>query len=574
MRGAGLLLCLACAACATGGRQDERRGQFPTPEELAELPRQLPTVDPFAAEILDVEAWELAGPFPEAIEERPRDPAAPFEQLLGRAAAGRPGLVVLTESMHCAAREIGRFQLANRALPGESLRRFIGSRCGSAVLGIEVAFLQGEIPESATDQEVLQRWEGEAAQLVERAIGGRGRDAGLWFGREGTRATLVVAYGERRALLRPLAMRPAEGGRVEVRGELLDPAVRVGALFTRGAFGVGECSSPEEIALPRFAFTCQLDPQDEQAWVQVYALPPNRVLSTGVVDALLWPAGAPGSRYARRRYAEPREIADADAFEAAALDALNRVRADAKLPPLSLASEQSRTAREVAPAYFAAMLGQAPVIVADTVALGMIAGWNVEGVIQEGRFTSALVPKTRDLERWLSSVLEQPGPRQALLDPAAATLALGPVVGEQGQGLAALAATYTLFDEADHSANADRVFELIASKRAARSRAAPERLRDLDTDVARTAHAIQTRGEDPARAMRELLERAAQTSGTAVQGWTLEANRLEDLPFPEELLDRPSAELAIAVAHRREGKEAWGRFVVLIVSPSATARGA
>jgi hypothetical protein len=204
----------------------------------------------------------------------------------------------------------------------------------------------------------------------------------------------------------------------------------------------------------------------------------------------------------------------------------------------------------------------------------MMAGWDVDGVIQQGRFTGTFAGQTRDVGRWLSLALEHPGPRQVLLDPAASKIALGPVVSEEPEGLAAVAATYSLFDATDHDAHAERVVELLAKQRAARKLPAPDRLRQLDLEAARSAHAIQASGRAPRAALEDLLENSSEPLHSGVQGWTLEANRLEDLPFPEELLGRPQASIAVAVAHRKEKDDAWGRFVVLIVAPAVSGRAA
>lgn len=139
----------------------------------------------------------------------------------------------------------------------------------------------------------------------------------------------MVTWGERRALLQPVVMRPLEGNKLELRGELLDPAVRLGALFKRGEYEVGECTPAAKVTLPHFAFVCKLDPGDERSWIQLHAWPPNRLLSTPVLDALVGPAGKLDALYERAPYAETREVADADTFTQAALAGVNSVRAKA-----------------------------------------------------------------------------------------------------------------------------------------------------------------------------------------------------------------------------------------------------
>lgn len=154
-----MLLLLALAACATRGGE-ERRTDFHSAEEPSALRERVPPpASLFGGEMVDVDRWELEGPLPDRIEVRLREPSLPFEAILGQAAAARPGLVVLTESMHCTAREVERFRLSKGALPGESLRRFMASRCGSPVVGVELAYLHGEVPPDLAEEAVLEQWD-------------------------------------------------------------------------------------------------------------------------------------------------------------------------------------------------------------------------------------------------------------------------------------------------------------------------------------------------------------------------------------------------------------------------------
>ena len=126
-------------------------------------------------------------------------------------------------------------------------------------------------------------------------------------------------------------------------------------------------------------------------------------------------------------------VTDAAAFAPAVIAGLNATRIQAGLPPVRLAEAQSATAVRVARQYFAASLGASglgditPAGLEDinTIALGLLAGWQVAGTIRDGIFFSAVVPHTRDAGRWVDSALSMPIGRNALMAPEIEEVALG-----------------------------------------------------------------------------------------------------------------------------------------------------
>ena len=115
------------------------------------------------------------------------------------------------------------------------------------------------------------------------------------------------------------------------------------------------------------------------------------------------------------------------------LAGLNATRVQAGLAPVRLAEAQSVTAARVARQYFAASLGPSGLgdVAAgalddmNTIALGLLAGWQVVGTIRDGTFFSALVPRTRDAGRWVDYALSMPIGREALMAPEIEEVALG-----------------------------------------------------------------------------------------------------------------------------------------------------
>ena len=483
-----LILSLGCAAgtsvpqAGQSGAEGQRGGGvvsgFPQQGALDELLEQpLPPESALAERYSDVDTWELAGPFPDQMSAAPRTGARPWDALVDELVASRAGLVVATESMDCFAREVGRFMVSERGIPGVALQRFAAGRCGVATL--QPAFTTfGWSPMRARDaaDAVQQLREQIARQLAEHVVGGP-LELGVWLSADGERVDLLIATGERIARIDPVPSVPGPDGRVRIAGELLKPAQSLGGAVTHGRFEWAECEVEPGVALPRFRLSCPIAPGDATAWIAVDYLPPERLLGRVALSLLVRPQGGDARRFQRDSYAPARTVTDAAELPAALLELVNGVRQDAGLGPLALDPAQSGVASEIAPYYFAGLLGEAPQSVADLVALGMMAGWEVDGIVQDGSFTWAWLVESQDVSRLLSDALGEPGSRATLLAPDADRIALGGRLGAGGDSagsyVAVIASTYALFSEATHQRDVEKVRALLASARAARDHAAP-----------------------------------------------------------------------------------------------------
>jgi len=374
----------------------------------------------------------------------------------------------------------------------------------------------------------------------------------------------MVAVGERRLHLEPVP-EPEADGTLVLEGEALVPASEIHAAVTRGRLGFAYCRA-DELPLPRFRFRCPVDPGDPRVWLTVSLHPPGRLIGQVGVELLLWPDGAVDPVYRRPSYAVSRQAWDEETAAAGFAALLNEIREDEGLEPLRVDEPQSAVARDLAPHFFEALF-EGSVGVADLVMLGLLAGWSVDGIVQSAHFASSWVPDTNDVGRLLSEALEYPMARSALLADDAERIAIGPVLeaGENGTSMAVVVGTYALFSEESHGARVEQVFAQLARERAARGRAAPDRLEDLADLSTDLAGAVQA-GAAPQEALHELLNRSGEALGRAVRGWVLESSELEDIAFPAELLDERRVSISIGVASYRPEGEAWGRHVVLIVA--------
>jgi hypothetical protein len=571
---AGVALLLAALACAGGGSRatggaSVAGAAFPSPSELEELAEAPPPAADLEVEVRDVERWTLAGPFPEAVGAAAFDDASPFGRLLADAARERAGLVVPTEAMHCFAREIGRYRLEHHADPDHAFQRYARARCGASVASVSIGHLEGSAPEGIDDARLLEHWRAAAEQMIREQLVGGPRTAGIWLGRAGERAVAVLAVGRRELRIDELRTALAPGERVAIRGEVLEPTQALAALVNRGRFGVAVCEADPEVALPRFHFECEPDPGDEHAWLTLSRTPPGRLLSTSALEVLIWPRGAPTRIYERPVYAPPLPMASAEALDGQIAELVNRLRAEAGAAPLAFEREQSATAGALAPHFFASLFGNDPQTNADLVLLGLLAGWDVDGLIQDAHFSAAWAPQSTDLSRLLSEALESPVGRRTLLSPEVERIAVGSVVAGEGgdSSLGALFVTYALFSEREHEQHARRVRERLAAKRAERGLGAPRHLHDVAPLAMRAASAVQA-GAEPEDALQELLEASGEALGRSVHGWIVESSDLDRIEFPEEFVARPDLELAVGVSVRRPQGEPWGRYVVMIVAAS------
>jgi len=548
-------------------KSGETDGPFPSVSELEDLAEQQ-APDPFPdVPVLDVEEWELTGPFPERIAVAASLGESPWDGLLADEARRRAGLVVPTEAMRCAAREVGLFRLKRNAEPNQGLRDYIVRRCNSSVPNFRVAMTWAAIPPATTEGMIFEKWKGEFAARISEIVQGGPRTAGVWFGRDGDWVVAVVAAGTRRVRLDPVSPIPAADGRVRLTGELLVPAAGVSAVFTRGGLGFGSCEPDRETPLPQFAFDCALSTGDESARVAVNYTPPGRLLGDAGLNLMFWPRGRPSQTYRRPSFTRERLASDVASARATFVSELNELREGIGLAPLVESEAQSAIASILAPHYFSAVLGSSPETDADVVALGLIAGWNVEGVLQSGHFTTGWIPQSNDVGRLLSEMLDHPNGRAVLLAADAEQIAVGAVVDTDAESpaVAAVVGTYAVFSATAHAANAQRVYDEFQAQRSDRGFPKAERLDDIEPLTVEAAGSVQA-GVEPALILDQLLEASSAVLQRPVIGWIAETSDLDEIVFPDEFLTRSSVAIAISVSHRQPEDQPWGHYVVLLVA--------
>ena len=563
------LLALACAGSPAAG-PGAADAPAPEREDLAELTALSPPADALPKRVASVDRWTLRGPAPAGPGASPIALTEPHEAALRDQVDRSPRTVVPTESLRCLARERAWFQLEHAADPDDEWMTFVRSRCQSTTSHPRVSWLEGPAPPALTDEALLESWRAGLDEMLARELRGGPFHAGIGFARHEGRAVIALAVARERVIIERFDDTYPANGRVSLIGSVTEPADAVSAVIGLGTLGATPCVSHPGSRLPAFHFVCEGDPSDPWNFVSVVTLPPEQILTQAGALLLVRSPGEPALEFRRRFYTSPYEPGPRESLDAVIASELNRVRARVGLAPLELAPAQGRTAAALAPHYFAAVRGtetpggRTAREVQELVAVGMVAGWDVEGVVADGSFSAARAPRTRDVSRLLSAALQHPVDRMALLDPAATRLAVGVLADPEG-GLGAVFGSYALLGaESNHQAAGALLGRLIA-ERAARGLPAPGELRGVDTLAMQAAARVQA-GEDRDRVLQELLEASSRKLMVGVSGFGGEAGSLDEIAFSEELLTSPNIGVAVGlVAHRPPGA-VRGHWIVFVVT--------
>jgi hypothetical protein len=552
------------------------QGPFPTPQELEDL-TDAPAPDLSDSRAVDVESWTLEGPFPDRIGELPiRDPGT-FEAVLMEASTARAGLLVASESMRCAARELGRFFVSQGGLPGEALQRYVLGRCGATGTGLNVGFFHEATPPDASPERVFEVWGNQVRRMVNEQLGPGPRAAGIWYGRRGVESLVLLVSAPRRGRLVPVSAVPGKDGRLRLSGEALRPVESVNGLVNRGRLGWEECQAVEGVQLPRFELVCATQKSDEVAWISVSAREPGRLLGHSLHRVLARPSGGDARTWRRASYGPPAPVVGPEDFRVRLRDAANGLRAELGMEPLVLEARESVTAGRLAPFYFASGLGMVTPAYADLVALGLMAGWEVKGTIRDANLGAALSLSSHDLDRWLAEALALPGMRSVLFDPEHTQLAVGPVVGADPDApyLGAILASYALFGEEDPTELRQDFYTVLDRAYDARGLSFPRRERALEVAAQREMTRIQMGAVTPAEALEIVGHEASLRLQAPVGAWLMEGTDLEHMRPPDALFAENTVFIAAAVGHYQPEGWPWGRTLVILLSaPESTLRTA
>jgi hypothetical protein len=532
--------------------------QFPTRTELETVAQQPATpVAPF--QVLSVDRWQFSGTAPAPGSAYPS--ATAWDAQLHAAVAAKPGLQASPE-LRCAASEAARFYVEHSAFPDGALRAWLVARCGSSLSHTSINSLTLQVDDARTEADIAASVQDQVKQLIAGLAAQS--SVGLAFARGQGRAGVVLFHG---APLVALDHLPAQvtGDLFRISGQLLGGAASAEALVTLGHYGVTLCEPDRRLESSRFAFTCPMSMQDEQAVVQILTRRPQRLLAQPVLRAMILRSADAGRVY-DEEFAElgARPTGSAPpgklpSFQDSLLTALNRIRRAAHEDPLALETRQSRFNTQLAPQFFQASYGDDGER-SDRIALGVLAGWDVDGLIRGGG-VYANDEQTLDGARWLGMALKDPMGRATFLDPEMSRIAIG-TLPREASGVMALVSTYALFDSAEHSSEEDEIFTELAKQREARGLPAPlRRARGKElTDALLRIAGGQING---AEALQRALNTVGAATGLEMQGLVIETSDISMIPLAAGLLAPGSLQLEVGVAHYKPSGGAWGQYVVL-----------
>ena len=183
------------------------------------------------------------------------------------------------------------------------------------------------------------------------------------------------------------------------------------------------------------------------------------------------------------------------------------------------------------------------------IALGLLAGWSVPGLIEEGWFNSAQRESSDPLQL-VGSLLNRPAGRLAPLNPAARQLAMGTVSeASSGSTAASSSFSYALAVPREPRENQDAFMKVLNERRRQNGKGpaalAPD-LRDAALSIAGKLEQGRMSVEDA----QDALLAQSGAPGRA-RGWRLEVHRLETMPIPRDVLNSTQLRIAVVVAHHK-----------------------
>ena len=511
--------------------------RYVTRGELADIAaRPAPPVKEDRAPI-DVASWTLTGPFPPGYQPIAHSNATPWAQKL--IASGS----VTSGNLECLARELAKFVAANHGQPALELQQFMASRCGVTARYI-TGSMSGDAPSRMDDDALWAAYgksvKGVFSQLHQNAI------AGIALERVGEKGSMVLVQAVPGPKITAVPFAPGPDGTVVIEGSLGESAETVSALINLGETGVARCESDPDKKLPQFKVTCTPLATDAVADISISAVAPGRLLGHQVIGLQVFPSGEPPMTWTR----------STRVLEGDFLAALNAVRASAKLQPLRLADKQTALAQQLAAQFRG---DDAPL--EDRIALGMMAGWDVDGAVNHGDFFADTASGQDELSL-LRDMLASPGGRFTLLAPEAQAIAFG--TDTVGRLISGIAATYTMLPDLSGEAVARQVLEKLDAARAAKGKTPAHWLTLPEFQAGMVKH-VRAGKWSPTDALNHFMQAAQEAQHVGVRGWDVSTSQLSELKFPDDLINAEALNLYVEVVQYRTRGDPWHLHHVLFV---------
>jgi hypothetical protein len=535
--GIGIASVVGVLTMACGGKPGlTPKHNFPSKETLDQIASQ--EVKPVTRGAMKrVADWQI-----QPADDKP----SPLDGLLGNVKA--------TRELRCIARELGRFHLEHDAYPDERLRHFIAAACGYPSGSLSASHAVSEVPADVKDEQIVPQVRAPEGLEANASAGGS------WLGRRGNKVITMFVAGTPR---HGITIGPVDAnGKFVVQGTIARDAELAFALVNQGAYGVDRCVPDAAHALPAFSFACTMKAGDKYAWVGIESQARGRVLADPVANVLVRRDDGPLVYSVVQR--EKRPVTTQKELAAIVAEGVNRVRSEAKLPPLTLLPAQSAANEKLAPHFFNAEL-TSDEKKSDTVALGLLAGWDVGGTIRDGNFFGVLLSGTDDADAWVDYALDMPMGRYTLLGGEMSRMAVGAAPPKMFGGLGAVVTTYDLYGANDHKADAAKLGKRLDEARFMRG-LSPHKVYQAPS-LTEQVRLVNAGDKNEMTALDEAMQSEVARLQTGVRGWVAIGTRVEDLELPKELVTNNVAFVAIEVTHYKIEGMPWGVLAAFFLTP-------
>tara|TARA_R110002096_G_scaffold436085_1_gene667091 strand:- start:6372 stop:8162 length:1791 start_codon:yes stop_codon:yes gene_type:complete len=505
---------------------------------------------------LSVSMWQLEGPFPDVLG---TDKGVVLVDALhagvdARLKTRRPNLA-LTPGMQCFAREYGRFLGTHGIAPQLDLQAFMAGRCG-VLATPQVSYVERELAQTLPplDDATLDQLVG---SLPARGQG----ELGVWLGSGERYHILLTAFAAPQLQLSTVSH---SEGTLRLAGTMRTATGWLQSHVTNGALGFRACTAtPGSTAqLPAFDVSCSVNPSDANAVVDVLIGAPNALLGERVLSLVVPLSDPLSDTYRAAEFAA--EFARS-ATKGDLVRQLNAVRESMSLPPIVNVVDQSRTAAALLPHYFEAAAARDRKT-SELIALGLMAGWRVEGPIRDANFVSFMARRGDRLASTLAELTYFPSTRSTLLDPEASKLAIATMEGADSDTLAGYITTYTIFEDRRYRHYEEAMLDELDRHRAAKNMGPVERV-DADKELDPIMTKLSKGRLTPSEGMNRALGAYAEKLGREFRGFTLGTMVIDGwMPtFPADLIDSKKVAVTARLGYYTGSGTNWGQYVIYLI---------
>ncbi|MGC4090088.1 MAG: hypothetical protein QM756_19840 [Polyangiaceae bacterium] len=530
--------------------------QFPSKSKLEEVAAR--SAKPKSTlKTTSVDQWPIRVSVPEAGASYPSENR--WDELVvaaARTTGARP-----STALRCAAQEMARFYVEHGAYPDDSLRTFLTTRCGATVPSAEIQVVFGDFPAGTSQESVESGLQASAKQLVDQRAAA-GSELGVGFALGNGRATLVGLSGKSPLRIRDFSP-VVSGNAITLQGDVSKDMAFVSGYVTQGETGVKPCEPDHGVKVPAFRLECPLSEADQQATIELVTGKPNQLFWRVAARIAVRRDASSELAYQARAYGENQTVTEPRAFRAAFLDGLNQMRKRAGVGELQLEDAQSSTNERLAPHFFENSFSGKEWLI-EEIGLGLLAGWDVNGMIRSGAVFSAASQSSRNPGRFLAESLDSPFSRWVLLEPEMTRVAIG-TAGLDPSGVLALVTTYSLFvDSQNHRADEDKLFAELNKVRKAHGVTQAQHV--ASDSALRTALAqIAANAVRSDEALNDAMRNISGERQRGVRGYVLETSDLQHVEFPDDLVSASTHDVEIGVTHYKARGGAWGQYAILFV---------